>query len=510
MLEAIQPTLSTILAHLQNLSLPRLAATVVCVPSLFLVARGIYSLCFSPLRGIPGPWYAAVSEIWILVHTFRCRKVRAIDDLFKMYGPVVRISPNTVAFVDQQTTKYVYNGLKLDKGPLYAAVKIELHRVAIIEHNIHAKYRRIFSSHYTPGNIALIHPDMTASFSDRQPVDVFPGIHLVMIDLILKSTFGNHFGALDEWSETSHNVFLSAIEDYGRFILLGGTTPSWLVSIISRFPNKRWRTFCQSGKILFNTMAGLVRETQVARKEGRLEEREKPTLMQRFFAHNETCAPGDELSFEDMVSESMTHLLAGVDASAVLASYILWQFASMPDDMKQKVHAELDLAMPNAAVIPDLKTLLSLPVLDALFKEGLRVHGPIPTFLERVSPRDQTLDVLGYKLPPGTVLGTQSWSMHRDPALFPEPDAFDISRWLDETQPQEALSQALAPFGLGSRVCIGQHLARNAIKTMIAAIIRNFEVLPCSETNEKTMDMMELFGMFPVGLSCKLEFRARA
>jgi cytochrome P450 len=83
--------------------------------------------------------------------------------------------------------------------------------------------------------------------------------------------------------------------------------------------------------------------------------------------------------------------------------------------------------------------------------------------------------------------------MHRDPALFPEPDAFDISRWLDETQPQEALSQALAPFGLGSRVCIGQHLARNAIKTMIAAIIRNFEVLPCSETNEKTMDMMELF-----------------
>ena len=41
-----------------------------------------------------------------------------------------------------------------------------------------------------------------------------------MIDLILKSTFGNHPGALDEWSENSHNVFLSAIEDYGRLILL--------------------------------------------------------------------------------------------------------------------------------------------------------------------------------------------------------------------------------------------------------------------------------------------------
>ena len=123
-----------------------------------------------------------------------------------------------------------------------------LSRVSIIEHSVHAKYRRIYSSHYTPGNIALLHPDMKASAQvlvevsvvhsdgtffcsscgfqkiheakDRQPLDIFPGIHLVMIDLILKSTFGNHPGALDEWSENSHNVFLSAIEDYGRLILL--------------------------------------------------------------------------------------------------------------------------------------------------------------------------------------------------------------------------------------------------------------------------------------------------
>lgn len=55
-------------------------------------------------------------------------------------------------------------------------------------------------------------------------------------------------------------------------------------------------------------MADLVHESVAAKKAGSLEERDKPTLIQRFFAHNESCAPEDVLSTEAMISESMTHL----------------------------------------------------------------------------------------------------------------------------------------------------------------------------------------------------------
>lgn len=107
-------------------TVPTILASTILVPLFLLILRGIYHVYFSPLSSIPGPWYAAVSEIWILVHTLRCRKVRAIDDLFKAYGPVVRIAPTTIAFLDkdheQQTTRLVYNALKLDKGPLYDMV----------------------------------------------------------------------------------------------------------------------------------------------------------------------------------------------------------------------------------------------------------------------------------------------------------------------------------------------------------------------------------------------------
>ncbi|KAJ3818453.1 cytochrome P450 [Lentinula raphanica] len=508
--------MSSLLSSALPLSVPRLLASAVLVPTSLLVLRGLYHLYFSPLSSIPGPWYAAVSEIWILVHTLRCRKVRAIDELYQIYGPVVRIAPTTIAFLDkdheQQTTRLVYNALKLDKGPLYDAVHMNghLHSVAIIEHSVHAKYRRIFSSHYSPGNIALLHPDMKASAellvqkvseAKDRPLDIFPGIHLVMIDLILKSTFGHDQGALKAWSEHSHDIIMSAIEDYGRLILIQGIVPDWLFGIVRRFPNKRWQTFCSSGDTLFNTMADFVREQQKEKDAGRMDERDKPTLIQRFFAHNDTCAPADRLSFEDMTSESMTHLLAGVDASAVAVSYILWRFANQPESVKQKIQAELDDAMPDAGSIPDWKTLHNLPILDALFKEGLRLHGPIPTFLERLAPKSGPLDLLGYQLPPGTVIGTQSWSMHRNDGIFKNPEEFDVFRWLDSDQPQDAMLQAWAPYGLGTRVCIGQHLARGAIKTCLAALLRNFDVLPHPETNEETMEMMELFvslGLFNV------------
>ena len=37
---------------------------------------------------------------------------------------------------------------------------------------------------------------------------------------------------------------------------------------------------------------------------------------------------------------------------------------------------------------------------------------------------------MGYALPPGTVVGTQAWSMHRDERVFPAAETFLPERWL--------------------------------------------------------------------------------
>ena len=67
---------------------------------------------------------------------------------------------------------------------------------------------------------------------------------------------------------------------------------------------------------------------------------------------------------------------------------------------------------------------------------GMRVYGPAPSLLERVVPStttskiDDSFDMMGYALPPGTVVATQAWSMHRNPEVFPSPETFLPERWL--------------------------------------------------------------------------------
>ena len=38
--------------------------------------------------------------------------------------------------------------------------------------------------------------------------------------------------------------------------------------------------------------------------------------------------------------------------------------------------------------------------------------------------------MMGYALPPGTIVSTQAWSMHRVPEVFPSPDTFLPERWM--------------------------------------------------------------------------------
>lgn len=109
---------------------------------------------------------------------------------------------------------------------------------------------------------------------------------------------------------------------------------------------------------------------------------------------------------------------------------------------------------------------------------------------------NENFDLMGYGLPPGTVVSTQAWSMHRDAEVFPSPDIFMPERWLPPfSTPEElaTMTQYMMPFGTGSRVCGGQNLAQVMLKTAVAALARNFDVVAPPETNERSMEIKDSF-----------------
>lgn len=95
---------------------------VVTAISSCLVVRAIYNLFYSPLSVIPGPWYAAVSDLWITYHVLRLEQCKTIQALFEQYGPVVRIGPNKVVFRDISTMRSVYSIHKFDKSGYYKSL----------------------------------------------------------------------------------------------------------------------------------------------------------------------------------------------------------------------------------------------------------------------------------------------------------------------------------------------------------------------------------------------------
>ena len=69
-------------------------------------------------------------------------------------------------------------------------------------------------------------------------------------------------------------------------------------------------------------------------------------------------------------------------------------------------------------------------------------------------------------------------------------------RWLPPfSTPEElaTMTQYMMPFGTGSRVCGGQNLAQVMLKTAVAALARNFDVVAPPETNERSMEIKDSF-----------------
>lgn len=89
--------------------LPRLCwHEAVLLLVLALVTRVVYNVYFHPLRKVPGPFLAKVTELWRTNKYAQGRWHEDIVDLHEQYGPVVRISPNEVSFIDQAALEQVY------------------------------------------------------------------------------------------------------------------------------------------------------------------------------------------------------------------------------------------------------------------------------------------------------------------------------------------------------------------------------------------------------------------
>jgi cytochrome P450 family 135 len=120
---------------------------------------------------------------------------------------------------------------------------------------------------------------------------------------------------------------------------------------------------------------------------------------------------------------------------------------------------------------------------DAIVRETLRLHPPVHSVVRLLT---RPLPVGGNRIPAGTVVMVPMVLLHRDPAVFPDPDRFDPERFRSGRARFEDLADAAyLPFGGGTRRCLGEPLAHAEIGSVLPAVLRRMRLRPLRSQPER-------------------------
>ncbi|MBW0475941.1 hypothetical protein O181_015656 [Austropuccinia psidii MF-1] len=167
---------------------------------------------------------------------------------------------------------------------------------------------------------------------------------------------------------------------------------------------------------------------------------------------------------------------AGSDTTSAALCTLIFAAACHPEEVK-KVQDELENVVGSERM-PTFGDQFDLPHVTAFFCETFRWRPVSASGFMRATIKDDIYD--GYFIPAGSWVIGNHWSIHRDPSVFPEPENFDISRWLtiDETKGKTVLRSDMRHFayGFGRRKCAGITIADRSMFINTANLLWSFDI----------------------------------
>lgn len=161
--------------------------------------------------------------------------------------------------------------------------------------------------------------------------------------------------------------------------------------------------------------------------------------------------PPAEKSFERVFEEVATVTGAAFETTASALRLILYHVYTN-DNILGRLRDEIASISPESSKPVSLKELEQLPYLTAVITEGMRLSPAVASRAARVTDKDLFYD--NWRIPAGTPVGMTMLLMHTDEKLYPDPMRFNPDRWLSSVA-GAATTSKYAPFGRGTRICLG-------------------------------------------------------
>lgn len=288
--------------------------------------------------------------------------------------------------------------------------------------------------------IDITHRQMR-NVQDGEVICVRRFVHEISLRLILKLVFRD---AQQSIQKLLRKIFIESIlENYG----------TW----------SPWARFVQWHDPLRKLFGSEIRRLQdLPSSSSQLEDL---SLFQQLARHQQNGMPA--LTGEQIQDHVFTMLIAGVDPAAIATSWaIYWILES------EGVSVQLREELNDFETLSNERQFLSRTdsYLHAVCLETLRMYPVVTTPSGRKLLKPVAIDSQVY--PAGVTLVPATYLVHHRADLYPDPERFMPSRFLDRTYQ----GSEFFPFGGGRRRCIGAGLALTAMKSILFLLFSSWHL----------------------------------
>ena len=286
------------------------------------------------------------------------------------------------------------------------------------------------------------------SWPTGTPYRLRPRMQAITLEIIIETVFGVRGGERLEPLRSALRDFLDLTSD-----------PRMLAPVLMIGPERINRLPAFRRRVArVDQLIG--REIAERRAAEDLEERDD-ILSLLVAARHEDGSPMSDAEIRD---ELLTLLVAGHETTATALSWAVERLTRHPEKLGRL--REEALAGEDA-------------YLTATIQETLRLRPVIVIVIRRLT---EAVELGGYELPAGASAVPSIHLIHRDPEIYPDPDAFIPERFLD----QPPGTYTWIPFGGGIRRCLGAAFAQFEMAVVLRELVARHEIRPSRPAPERS------------------------
>ncbi|XP_786226.3 cytochrome P450 3A56 [Strongylocentrotus purpuratus] len=182
------------------------------------------------------------------------------------------------------------------------------------------------------------------------------------------------------------------------------------------------------------------------------------------------------LTKDEIYGQAIIFFLAGYETINTTLGFLTYSLATNPE-VQDKLIEEIDNETPTREDV-GYNSIAKMSYLDNVVCEILRLY-PAGVIVERQC--NETHVCNGLTIPKDSQVMFPVFAIHRDPAIWPDPEKFDPERFTKENR-EGRHPLAWMPFGAGPRNCIGMRFALMEIKMATVRLLQKYRFETCPET----------------------------